>query len=118
MLSCAIVVCSTAVSTTIIERAPIIFLKQAEGDHGEIDIKLHKQYGYIYDTSEYYDAQNTLNFTRINLLLSEIDFKVTFRQQFYLSFVVAKYCTDFNLPKLELKKKLLEYYGGVRLCPS
>ena len=38
LLSCAIVVCSTAVAKTVIDRAPIIFLKKAESDVGEFDI--------------------------------------------------------------------------------
>jgi hypothetical protein len=38
--SVTIVVAATAVSQSIIDRAPIIFLKTAEGPSGEIDIRM------------------------------------------------------------------------------
>ena len=66
VMSCVVVVCSTAVCITIVSRAPIIFLKQAESEKGEIDILIKAGKHTIYDADNY---DNRLNFTRVSEVL-------------------------------------------------
>ncbi|KAM3144375.1 hypothetical protein pb186bvf_003539 [Paramecium bursaria] len=87
-MSVMVVVAASAVSQSIIDRAPLIFLMSAEGPAGQQDVVLERSYNYMgnenikspyylksqYSTSErgtYYNLVNFLNFTRISDVLGQ-----------------------------------------------
>lgn len=60
LLSCVIVVTVACVIRTVLDHAPLIFLRTAEGTAGEIDLQITPQ-----------ESDKYLNNTRINQILSE-----------------------------------------------
>jgi hypothetical protein len=66
-----LVVASAALSQTIIERAPIIFLKSAESTAGEIDVSITPNQGVLPYSSFNWRAGFSLNLTRVNQLLGQ-----------------------------------------------
>lgn len=83
LLSVTVVVMASSVSQSIIDRAPIIFLKTAEGPATETDIEIYPQSMYTrnedYESpayilakqKDYYRLIDSLNTTRINEILGE-----------------------------------------------
>jgi len=68
LLSVLIVVMATSTCQSIIDNAPLIFLKTAEGAAAERDIVLSPS--YTYGQPDYYITENFLNFSRVKDILS------------------------------------------------
>ncbi|EGR31920.1 hypothetical protein IMG5_099480 [Ichthyophthirius multifiliis] len=68
--SVTLVVTSAAVSQSVIDRAPIIFLQAAEGPVGEIDFTLDSNFE-ILDHGQYNSNQSFLNLTKIQEILND-----------------------------------------------
>ena len=68
LLSVLIVVTATSTCQSIIDNAPLIFLKTAEGAAAERDILLHPS--YTDGEADFYIKENFLNFSRIQEILA------------------------------------------------